>query len=91
MAIDIECRTANHGWQCTVRVIDRGEETSHSVAVSRAELARLDPGASDPDGLVRASFEFLLERESNASILRSFALSDIGRYFQDYEPVITRR
>jgi hypothetical protein len=34
--------------------------------------------------VVRA-FEFLLERESKESILGSFGLSVIGRYFPDFE------
>ncbi|MGB4812724.1 MAG: hypothetical protein WBP13_09655 [Methylophilaceae bacterium] len=35
--------------------------------------------------LLEKSFEFLLERESNTSILRSFELSDISKYFAEYE------
>ena len=41
-----------------------------------------------PDGLVRRSFEFLLARERKESILRSFALTDIGRYFPEFEDAI---
>jgi hypothetical protein len=91
MAIDIDCRAEAGGWRCTVRVDDRGGETVHTVIVSRADLERLAPGASAPDDLVGASFEFLLERESNASILRSFGLTDISRYFPEYETAIRRR
>ena len=40
--------------------------------------------------MVRRSFEFLLEREPPESILRSFDLTVIGRYFPDYERVIHR-
>jgi hypothetical protein len=38
--------------------------------------------------LVERSFRFLLERESNTSILRSFELSVIGQYFPEYEKTI---
>jgi hypothetical protein len=38
--------------------------------------------------LVGKSFEFLLERESNTSILRSFDLPVIQRYFPEYEQTI---
>jgi hypothetical protein len=41
-----------------------------------------------PDVLVEKSFRFLLDRESNTSILRSFDLPVIGRYFPEYERVI---
>jgi hypothetical protein len=33
----------------------------------------------------------LLERESNTSILRSFRITDISRYFPEYEREIRRR
>jgi hypothetical protein len=35
-------------------------------------------------------FEFLLQRESNTSILSSFELPVIGRYFPEYEDEIRR-
>ena len=35
--------------------------------------------------LVKNSFEFLLAREPNTSILREFDLSIISAYFPDYE------
>ena len=65
--------------------------SSHRVRVSVADLDRLAPGTGDPDRLVETSFAFLLERESPQMILRSFELSEIGRYFPDYESEIRRR
>jgi hypothetical protein len=41
-----------------------------------------------PEVLVEKSFAFLLERESNTSILRSFELLVISRYFPAYEKTI---
>lgn len=55
------------------------------MAVRPADLARLAPGATEPSDLVRRSFEFLLAREPKESILRSFELPAIGRYFPEYE------
>jgi hypothetical protein len=37
---------------------------------------------------VEKSFEFLLERESNTSILKTFDLPVIGGYFPEYENAI---
>ena len=68
-----------------------GSTTRHRVRMSRSDLGRLAPGASDPEDLVRASFEFLLEREPKESILPTFDLNVIGRYFPDFEREITRR
>ena len=43
-----------------------------------------------PEELIEKSFEFLLEREPNTSILRSFELSVIGSYFPEYEETIKK-
>jgi hypothetical protein len=40
---------------------------------------------------VRASFEFLLAHEPRESILRSFELPVIGRYFPEWQDEIRRR
>jgi hypothetical protein len=76
-----------------IGVICEGEHevSRHRVRVLAADLARLAPGAIAPEPLVEASFVFLLEREPPQSILRSFDLTDIGRYFPEYEAEIRRR
>jgi hypothetical protein len=88
--VDVTTAVAGDGWDCMVTVRD-GSETHHRVRVSRADLARLAPGASDPVNLVEASFAFLLEHESKESILREFDLTVIGKYFPDYEGEIRHR
>jgi hypothetical protein len=84
--IDVTSRSEEDGWTCTVRLADtNGSSTSHEVRVGREDLARLAPGADHPVDLVRRSFEFLLAREPKESILLSFDLPVIGRYFPEYE------
>jgi len=83
--IDVTASATAPGWVCEVRVRDHGTGTNHRVSLTSGDLARLAPGAIDPEDLVRRSFEFLLERESQHSILASFELTDIGRYFPEYE------
>lgn len=83
--VSVRCDPAADGWTCLVRVSERGSATEHRVGVRPADLARLAPGATDPSDLVRRSFEFLLAREPKESILRSFELPVIGRYFPAYE------
>ena len=58
--------------------------------MSAAELARWGRGQkqSDVEELVTRSFDFLLEREPASSILKSFELSVIGRYFPEYDRVM---
>ena len=88
--VEVAAAATGDGWECAVTVRDGGE-THHLVRVSRSDLARLAPGASDPVDLVQASFAFLLEREPKESILREFDLTIIGRYFPDYEREIGQR
>lgn len=76
------------GWLARVTVTDR-TRTTHVVRVSRAELERY--GGGDVDELVRRSFEFLLDREPNTSILRDFDLGTIERYFLEYAAEMKRR
>jgi hypothetical protein len=65
--------------------------TTHVVRLSAADYERLSRGAVTREDLVRLSFQFLLERENNTSILRSFDLPIIGRYFPEYEEEIRKR
>ena len=64
--------------------------THHRVRVTKADLESLSEGRSAEE-LLQESFRFLLERESNTSILTSFDLPLIGRYFPEYEREIRKR
>ena len=64
--------------------------TTHTVVVDPSYHERLTGGRVSAEKLVEKSFEFLLERESNTSILRSFDLSVIGEYFPEYEHTIRK-
>ncbi len=65
--------------------------TKHLVSLSEAYYQKLTQGRVSREDLISRSFEFLLERERNTSILRSFELPVIGRYFPEYEREIQRR
>ena len=62
--------------------------TSHMVTVSPEYWYKLTEGKVTAEKLVEKSFEFLLERESNTSILGTFDLPKIQRYFPEYEETI---
>ena len=64
--------------------------TTHRVTVSPSYYEKLTDGQVTVETLVEKSFEFLLERESNTSILNSFDLPVIGQYFPEYESTIHR-
>ncbi len=59
--------------------------TMHSVTVQADYALKLTNGRISNIELLKKSFEFLLQRESNTSILRSFDLSVISRYFPEFE------
>lgn len=73
-----------------VEVREGGSRTEHRVEVTAEHVQRYAPGAS-PERLLEASFRFLLEREPKESILGSFALPVIERYFPEYPGEIRRR
>jgi hypothetical protein len=64
--------------------------THHLVRVTKEDVERLAHGRSIEE-LLQQSFRFLLEREPNTSILPSFDLTVIGRYFPEYEREIQLR
>ncbi len=77
--------SVHHASGATYRVTveESGGATSHDVTVWPSDVERYAPGAT-PEALVRASFEFLLQREPKEAILRRFELPVIERYFPEY-------
>lgn len=73
-----------------VEVKDKGSTTVHEVTASPTDIKRYGGEVAAEQLLIR-SFEFLLEREPKESILRSFELPVIERYFQEYPKEIRKR
>lgn len=59
--------------------------TTHIVTIQADYAQKLTNGRISHTELIKKSFEFLLQREPNTSILRSFDLSVISRYFPEFE------
>jgi hypothetical protein len=90
--IEVGCSESEGGWTCAVTVRDGDRTVSqHRVDVARADLTHLAPRETEPTALVNAAFGFLLERESPTSILATFSITEIGRYFPGYEADLRRR
>ncbi len=85
MTIRVE-KTATDTYQVT---IEGASTTAHTVAVTPEYWRKLTDGRVPVETLIEKSFEFLLERESNTSILRSFDLPMIQRYFSEYERTLS--
>ena len=86
-AVSVTVRDEPGGWVADVR-ISAPTPTTHRVRVTAAERERF--GGGDVSELVRRSVDFLLQRESNTSILREFSLATIERYFPEYREAMTR-
>jgi len=80
-----------HAGADTYQVIVEGAATQHSVTVTAEYWQNLTGSRIPVKSLIAKSFEFLLERESNTSIVRSFDLPVIQRYFPEYERTIGAR
>jgi hypothetical protein len=65
--------------------------TVHIVTLPRDYYQKLTGGEVTPEKLIEKSLEFLLERESNTSILPRFKLAVIARYFPEFEKIIVNR
>ena len=59
--------------------------TTHTVTVTDSHIQSLTNGNMTKKELLRFSFQFLLEREPNTSILSEFKIDVIGRYFPEYK------
>ena len=58
--------------------------TTHTVTITDQSLNDLTDNNVTKTQLLEFSFKFLLEREPNTSILSSFDINVISKYFSDY-------
>ena len=64
--------------------------TTHTVTVTDQSLTDLTDNNTTKTQLLEFSFNFLLDREPNTSILSSFDINVISRYFSDYKDEVRR-
>jgi hypothetical protein len=80
--VEIERKNQN---EFVVLVREKGTLSQHLVTLDDDYHQLLTHGKITKEDLVRKSFQFLLRREAKESILRSFNLQVIKRYFPEYE------
>ena len=89
---DIDVRLIEPGertrWEVTVT--EGGSSTTHEVTLSDVDMGRLGAGYDSEQEFVRACFEFLVAREPKEQILSRFDVTDISRYFPEFEREIRR-
>jgi hypothetical protein len=88
--VSVDATRRGDGWECTVEVEEPRGTTRHTVEVTASDLARWGRSDETAAQLVRRAFDFLLARESPSQILRRFELSDIQRYFPEFDEEIRR-
>ncbi len=75
--------------------ISGGDSRTYDVTIDGTSRHRVSVparfGDEDLESVVRASIEFLLEREPASSIMSEFSLDVIGQYFPEYEDELPRR
>ena len=91
--IDVHCAPTPTGWRCAVAVDDGRGTTHHEVTVATEDATDLAAVTHGPDvqRLIYETFAFLLEREAKESILQSFDITVVGRYFPEFEHEIKSR
>ncbi len=83
--IEVKTKEENEsGWVFDVSV----DGASYEVEVGMKDYERLTDKKIAPEELVKKSFEFLLEREPKEAILKSFNITEISKYFPEYESKI---
>ena len=64
--------------------------TTHTVTIADQSLNDLADDNTTKTQLLEFSFNFLLDREPNTSILSSFDIDVISKYFSDYRDEVRR-
>ena len=86
MSISIEKRTDD----VLVVTVTDSVTTTHTVTITNQSLTDLTDNNVTKTQLLEFSFNFLLDREPNTSILSSFDINVISRYFSDYRDEVRR-
>ena len=71
-------------------IVAKTSTTTHTVKITDHSLTDLTDKNVTKTHLLEFSFKFLLEREPNTSILSSFDINVIAKYFPDYREEVRR-
>jgi hypothetical protein len=83
--IEVKQTQTEDSLQFSVTITDGNGVTQHQVTMSQATYESLTGGEWTPVECVRAAFRFLLDREPKESILSTFDIPVISRYFPSFE------
>ena len=83
MDIELE-KVSEEPWEYQVTLLEDDTNLGEYVVTMSGDEYRHYGGAEEPDDVIRASFRFLLDRESPEMILERFSVSKIEEYFSDF-------
>lgn len=87
--IDVKLTNDGHPFEFDVAVREGDTETRHRVTMTESTYRKLTGEGVGPERCVEAAFKFLLDREPKESILSSFDITVISRYFPSFEDEIS--
>lgn len=76
------------GWEFIVAIGDDEETLDFNISLDEDYYNEITGKQISPDELIKKSFEYLLRRESKHTILKSFNLRQIAKYFPDFEEMV---
>lgn len=90
--INIQSETKHKdSWAYQVKLSDHGAEHEYNVTLSQSDYQLWSPNQVPPQAVIKAAFEFLLEREPATSILSKFDCALIRRYFPDVDRELPKK
>jgi hypothetical protein len=89
--VTIKVNSMGHGEPLEFQVVllEGKSQAQYVVTMARRTWEDLTPG-STAEACIEAAFRFLLDRESQESILKRFDVAVIPRYFPDFERALPR-
>ncbi len=87
--IDVKLTNSGDPFEFDVAVREGDTETRHRVTMMESTYRKLMDEGVGPERCVEAAFQFLLDREPKESILSSFDITVISRYFPSFEDEIS--
>lgn len=82
-------RESTTQWAYDVRLFSEGRTRDFEVTLSFADYDHWSHGRVPPSRVVESIFKFLLDRESESSILSRFDCAMVRRYFPEVDEKLT--
>ncbi len=87
--IDVKLTNSGDPFEFDVAVREGDTESRHRVTMTESTYRKLTGEGVGPERCVEAAFQYLLDREPKESILSSFDITVISRYFPSFEDEIS--